>query len=309
MSETSPIDLLTVGSVAYDTIETREHTAERIMGGSATFVSVTASRLCRPGIVGVVGDDYLTTNLELLADAGVNVDGIERKNGKTFFWHGRYSDDFSSRESLHTELGVFGAFDPIVPDAYKNAPFLFLANIAPALQLKVLDQVEKPKFVAMDTMDFWINGNRDDLLKVLKRVDAIFINDEESLLLTGERNTLIAARKLQEMGPEIVIIKKGEHGALMIAGDEMFAPPACLLEEVRDPTGAGDTFAGGFMGYLASREELHPGEYRKATMMGTLMASFCVERFSLEGLFELDEETIKNRYESLRDLIRVEPWL
>jgi len=309
MSVTPPIDLLTVGTVAYDTIETSEHTATRVMGGSASFVSVTASRLCRTGIVGVVGDDYRTTDLEILANAGVNIEGVERKSGKTFFWHGRYADDFSSRSSLHTELGVLADFDPVVPDAYKSAPIVFLANIAPSLQLKVLDQMEAPRFVGMDTMDFWISGNRSDLLEVLKRVDAIFINDEESLLLTGERNALRSARKLQEMGPNIVVIKKGEHGALLIAGDEVFSPPACLLEEVRDPTGAGDTFAGGFMGYLASRDELHPGEYRKATMMGTLMASFCVERFSLEGLLTLDAETMKIRYESLRDLIRVEPWL
>jgi sugar/nucleoside kinase (ribokinase family) len=309
MSEPCPIDLLTVGSVAYDTIETRDHIAERVMGGSASFFGVAAANLCKTGIVGVVGDDYRPEDLRLLADAGVHTDGVAQRPGKTFFWRGRYDDDLSSRTSLQTELGVFEDFDPVVPDALRSVPFLFLANIAPALQLKVLDQVKAPRFVGMDTMDFWIHGNRDDLLAVLARVDAIFINNEESLLLTGEENLLRSARKLQEMGPRVVVIKKGEHGALLVAENELFSPPACLLDNVQDPTGAGDTFAGGFMGYLASREQLEADDFRKATMMGILMASFCVERFSLQGLLELTRPKIEQRYQDLRALIRVDPWL
>jgi sugar/nucleoside kinase (ribokinase family) len=307
MDATPSPDLLVIGSVAYDTVETPKASAERIMGGSASFFSTAAARFCRPVVVAVVGDDYEDEHLARLERAGVDLQGLKRVPGKTFFWHGRYGKDFISRDTLTTELGVFEEFDPVVPEALKRVPYLFLANIAPHLQLQVLDQLERPRFVGLDTMNLWIDIARDDLHRVLSRVDALFVNDEEAEQLTGFRSVLRAARALQDMGPRVVVIKRGEHGALTFAGDDVFFAPAYPLEDVHDPTGAGDTYAGGFMGFLASSGDTSVSNLRQASVVGTLMASFCVEGFSLDGLDRAELPEVWKRYEELRKLTAIDP--
>ena len=252
----------------------------------------------------MVGDDFAAEHEALLRDTGVDLSGLQHEAGPTFFWRGRYSKNMISRESLVTELGVFADFRPQVPELYTKVPFLFLANIAPELQLRVLDQVQEPAFIGLDTMDFWINGDFDNLKKVMGRVNAVFINDEEAELCTGERNVTKAARILHDMGPEVVVIKRGEHGALMFTKDDVFYAPAIPLDEVKDPTGAGDTFAGGFMGYLASKNDLSNATMRRAMLVGTVMASFAVQDFSLDGLIRADKQEIEKRYEALRNLTR-----
>jgi len=304
MKSNLDIQLVVVGSVAYDTIETPVEVAERILGGSASFFSTSASYFSKTGLVAVVGGDFDPTHESLLRDSGVDLRGLQYEDGPTFFWHGRYTKNLLSRESLSTQLGVFADFHPQLPDPYTNVPYLFLANIAPDLQASVLDQVPEETFVGLDTMDFWINGNRDALLRVLARVNAVFINDEESELLTGERNVLKAARLLQETGPEIVVIKRGEHGALMFARDEIFFAPAVPLESVLDPTGAGDTFAGGLMGFLAATNDVSNDNLKRAALVGTVMASFAVSAFSLGGIVNLDKSAIKERYVELQALTR-----
>lgn len=302
MTNESNVDLLVVGSVAYDTVETPTETAERILGGSGSFFSVSSAHFCDPGVVAVVGDDFESKHEALLRDTGVDLAGLQHEAGATFFWRGRYSKNLITRESLATELGVFAEFRPQVPHGYADVPYLFLANIAPELQLRVLDQVSEPAFIGLDTMDFWINGDIENLKKVIKRVNAIFINDEESELLTGERNVVRAANILHQMGPDVVVIKRGEHGALMFKDDEIFYAPAYPLDSVKDPTGAGDTFAGGFMGYLAAQNDLSSATLKRAMLVGTVMASFAVQDFSLDGLIRADKEAIKTRYNALRRL-------
>jgi len=307
MAEHAPVDLLVVGSVAYDTVETPTETAERILGGSGSFFSVSSAHFCDPGVVAVVGDDFAAEHEALLRDTGVDLSGLQHETGRTFFWRGRYSENLVSRESLATELGVFAEFRPQVPERYTRVPFLFLANIAPELQLRVLDQVEQPAFIGLDTMDFWINGDFENLKKVMARVNAVFINDEESELCTGERNVTKAAKILHSMGPEVVVIKRGEHGALMFTKGDVFYAPAFPLDNVKDPTGAGDTFAGGFMGYLASKNDLSKATMRQAMLVGTVMASFAVQDFSLDGLIRAEKKEILKRYEALRKLTATEP--
>lgn len=303
---TSNTDLLVVGSVAYDTVETPTTTAERILGGSGSFFSVAASYFCNPGVVAVVGDDFDPAHEALLRDAGVDLTGLQHEPGDTFFWRGRYDDNLMSRTSLVTELGVFADFRPHIPDTYIDTPYLFLANIAPELQLAVLEQVRGASFIGLDTMDFWINGNRDALHKVLRRVDAVFINDEESELLTGHRNVRKAAKDLQAMGPDTVVIKRGEHGAIMFSNQDIFYCPAFPLESVQDPTGAGDSFAGGFMGYLAETRDTRTANLRRAAAVGTVMASFAVEDFSLTGLQAAQRDTIIGRFDALRTLTAID---
>ena len=302
MTQNDPVDLLVVGSVAYDTVETPTAVAERILGGSGSFFSVSSAHFCDPGVVAVVGDDFAAEHEALLRDTGVDLAGLQHEAGPTFFWRGRYSENMISRESLATELGVFADFRPQVPERYTQVPFLFLANIAPELQLRVLDQVQQPAFIGLDTMDFWINGDFENLKKVMARVNAVFINDEEAELCTGERNVTKAARILHEMGPEVVVIKRGEHGALMFTKDDVFYAPAFPLDEVKDPTGAGDTFAGGFMGYVAAMNNLNNETLRRAMLVGTVMASFAVQDFSLDGLIRANKEQIEARYQALRNL-------
>ena len=300
-------DLLVIGSVAYDTVETPKAKAEWVMGGSASFFSTAAARFCRPVVVAVVGEDYKDEHLARLEGAGVDLSGLQRVPGETFFWHGRYGKDFISRDTLTTKLGVFSDFDPVVPEALRRVPYLFLANIAPHLQLQVLDQIERPRFVGLDTMNLWIDTALDDLHRVLAKVDALFVNDEEAEQLTGHRSVLLAARALQAMGPKVVVIKRGEHGALTFAGEDIFFAPAYPLEDVHDPTGAGDTYAGGFMGFLASTDDASFENLRRASVIGTLMASFCVEGFSLDGLDRAELGTVWQRYEDLRRLTAIAP--
>lgn len=291
--------LLVVGSVAYDSVETPFEKGEDLLGGSATYFSTAASKLASTGVVAVVGEDFGQNDLDHFARHGVDASGLERVAGKSFRWGGRYHDDMNGRDTLYTHLNVFESFEPKLPEAYRDAPYIFLANIDPELQLHVLDQVTAPKFVACDTMNFWIEGpKREALDRLLKRVNAIVINDEEVRLLTGEHSVVRAARQVLRMGPETVIVKRGEHGALMFHGDEIFFAPAYPLEEVRDPTGAGDTFAGGMMGWIASRDDAGSETMRQALVAGSLFASFCVEGLGLSALTKIEMGHIHERYRS-----------
>src|SRR5919201_6006604 len=278
------MSLLVVGSVALDSVETPFGKADEVLGGSATFFSASASHLSRVQLVGVVGDDYPIHKLDVLAKRGVDLAGLERAKGTSFRWRGRYRHDLNVAETLETHLGVFSNFRPKIPEQFRKAPFVFLGNIDPRLQLDVVNQVEKPQLVACDTMNFWIESRRPDLLKLLERVDAITLNDGEARQLTDCYNLVRAAKWIMKRGPKLVIIKKGEHGAFMFSADTVFFAPAFPLEEVFDPTGAGDAFAGGFMGYLARSGDLTESNLRRAVIYGSAMGSFAVERFSIERL-------------------------
>ena len=296
------MSLLVVGSLALDTIETPFGKAEMTLGGSATFISVAASYFIQPvRLVGVVGGDFSKSHIQFLEEKEIDLEGLQIKEGeKTFHWHGRYSFDLNSRESLTTELNVFAEFDPKVPESFKKSAYLCLGNINPELQKKVLDQVEKPRFVVTDTMNFWIEGKHDALLEVLKSTDAFIINDSEARELSSEANLFKAAKKIQSLGPDKVIIKKGEHGALLFCGDELFIAPAYPLESIYDPTGAGDSFAGGFIGYLAKTGDLSYENLKRAVIYGSTIASFTVEKFSLEGIRDLSYFAIQDRYNEFK---------
>lgn len=302
-----PSPILAVGSVALDTIETPFGRADRIVGGSGTYFSAAASFFSPVRLVGVVGEDFPLRELDFLAARGVDLGGIEVvKGGKTFWWHGRYAFDLNTRESLATHLNVFERFDPKLPAAWRESGILFLGNIHPALQLKVLDSVKAPRFVLCDTMDFWITGERAALTNVLRRVDALVINDSEARQLAGVPNLVRAASAIREMGPSVLIIKKGEHGALLFTDEGVFSAPAYPLEQVFDPTGAGDTFAGGFLGYLA-REWDGTGDpaqdqLRRAVIHGSALASFSVEKFGIERLRDLAAADVARRVEAFRAL-------
>ncbi len=296
------MQIVVVGSVALDTVQTPWGEADDALGGSATYFSVTAAREARVGLVAVVGEDLPASAIELFEQRGVDLAGLERTEGKCFRWGGRYHADINRRDTLFTQLNVFEHFHPKLPPSYLDAPILFLANIHPSLQMEVLQQVEKPRLTAVDTMNLWIETAREDLLEVLGRVDMVFLNDEEVRQLSGRYALSEAVRLVQSMGPKIVVVKKGEHGALLFDGDRRFALPALILDRVVDPTGAGDTFAGGFLGHLAAREVIDHAALRRAMVEGTVMASFATEGFSVDGLRELTEETIGNRREELRRL-------
>jgi sugar/nucleoside kinase (ribokinase family) len=296
------MSLISVGSVAYDSVETRHGKRDDMLGGSATYFSLAASLFTKPGLVGVVGDDFRGSDVALLESHMIDLAGLERTAGKTFRWGGVYHSDMNGRTTLFTHLNVFEAFQPKLPQSYRDADFLFLGNIHPSLQWSVLEQVTKPRFVAIDTMNLWIDTTRDELLRVLSRVDAIFVNDEEARQLTGEYTMPRVARAIQAMGPQIVVIKRGEHGAIMFDRDDTFFAPAYPLEEVIDPTGAGDSFAGGFVGYLAHTGDFSSANLRRAAVAGTLVASFCVEGFSVERLRKVDHAMIRDRYRSFVDL-------
>ncbi len=299
--------LLVVGSVAYDSVETAYGKVDRALGGSATFFAMASSLLAPTHVVAVVGEDFRPSDMERLNQRGVDTSGIEIVPGETFRWGGIYSKHFETRTTLFTELNVFSDFSPRVPQKHRSAELVFLANIHPALQYQVLDQVDKPKFVALDTMNFWISGEREALVKVLGRIDALFLNDEEAYALSGIGNLLLAAREIQKMGPKTVVIKRGEHGAVLFHGDTIRHTPALLLDTVRDPTGAGDTFAGGFMGYLATQPEINVAALEGAMVMGTLAASVSVEDFSVDALERADLKSILTRQKALRQLsLRVE---
>lgn len=297
------MSVLVVGSVALDSVETPFGKADEVLGGSATFFSASASHLAPVQLVGVVGQDYPLARLQVLSERGVDLAGLETAEGLSFRWRGRYRHDLNTAETLETHLGVFSRFRPKIPAAFRRAPYVFLANIDPRLQLEVLDQVERPRLVACDTMNFWIESRRPDLLALLQRVDLITINDAEARQLTECANLVQAARWILQRGPRIVIIKKGEHGAFMFTRDTIFFAPAYPLENVFDPTGAGDSFAGGFMGYLARTGDLSEENMRRAVVYGSAMGSFAVERFSIEGLLDVDHAAIRQRVGEFRRLV------
>ena len=300
------MSVLVVGSVALDSVETPFGKADEVLGGSATFFSASASHLTPVQLVGVVGDDYPVEKLAPLAGRGVDLAGLQRAEGASFRWRGRYRHDLNTAETLETHLGVFSHFSPQIPEQFRRAPFVFLANIDPRLQLDVLSQVERPKLVACDTMNFWIESRRPELLALLERVDLITLNDAEARQHTEKSNLVQAARWILERGPKHVIIKKGEHGAFMFTQDTIFFAPAYPLESVFDPTGAGDSFAGGFMGYLARTGDLTEANLRRAVVYGSAMGSFAVEQFSIGRLLELTAEVIGERVRDFRRLVEFE---
>jgi sugar/nucleoside kinase (ribokinase family) len=296
------MSILVVGSVAYDTVETPRERRERQLGGSASFFSLAAARFAPVRAVGVVGDDFRAADLALLAARGVDTAGIVRREGPTFHWSGRYHEDLIERDTLATELGVFQDFAPELPAGWRETPYLFLANIHPSLQAGVLDLMAAPRLVVLDTMNLWIKTTRRELLDVLARVDVVLLNDGEARLLSGRRSLAAAAAAIREMGPARVVIKKGEHGALLFGRDSLLAVPALLLPEVVDPTGAGDCFAGGFVGHLAAagakRDDGDP-VFRQAMLAGTAVASACPEAFSVDGILALDDAGYARRLATL----------
>jgi len=294
------MSLLTVGSVAFDAIETPYGKTDKIIGGAGTFIALASSYFEKnQNIISVVGDDFPTETLNDLNSRGIDTKGLQVKEGeKTFFWSGKYHNDMNSRDTLITELNVLEKFDPIVPEEYQDSEYLMLGNLSPLVQSTVIERLNKrPKLIAMDTMNFWMDIAMGDLEKTISMVDLLIINDEEARQLSGEYSLVKAARLIREMGPKILIIKKGEHGALLFVKDEVFFAPALPLEEVFDPTGAGDTFAGGFMGYISSTGDLSFENLKRAVIYGSAMASFCVEKFGTERLLDLKNEEILSRIE------------
>ena len=300
------MSILVVGSVAYDTVETPFGRAEKVLGGSASFFSVAASFFAPVNLVAVVGDDFSEKAMSAFQGRPVDLEGLERTAGKTFHWQGKYSYDLNSRETVCTDLNVFEFFKPRIPDRYRRSEHVFLGNIDPVLQRQVLDQVERPRLVACDTMNFWISGKPEELKRTLAAVDILLINDAEARQLSGEWNIVKAARAIRALGPRTLVIKKGEHGVLMFSEEGSFAAPAYPLEEVFDPTGAGDTFAGGFLGYLAGSPTLDEAALRRAVIMGSTLASFCVEAFSLDRLLTLSRPEIDARYRLFKRLTHFE---
>lgn len=301
--------LLVVGSVALDSVEAPAGRRDDILGGSASFFSTAASYFVRPRLVAVVGEDFPAEHVAFLRGRGVDTSGLEQVAGRTFRWAGRYSKDLNNRTTLDTQLNVFADFNPKIPAAFTDADYVFLANIEPTLQLGVLSQMRRPKLVAMDTMNFWIEGRLDALKQVLARVDLLVINDEEARLLAGpgaSHNLVRAAAAIRELGPKTVIVKRGDSGALLFHESGVFAAPALPLDEVVDPTGAGDTFAGGFMGFLAQADDLSPRTVRRAMIYGSVMASFSVEAFSLDRLRDLQPAEIEARYQEFLHLSHID---
>ncbi len=303
MTIPSPSTVLVVGSVALDSVETPFGRADDVLGGSGTFFSSSASHFAPVQLVGVVGDDYPVEKLAPLAARGVDLAGLEHATGSSFRWRGRYRHDLNSAETLETHLGVFSHFRPKIPEQFRNAPFVFLANIDPRLQLQVLEQVEKPRLVACDTMNFWIESRRPEVVELLGHVDLITLNDGEARQLTEHTNLIKAARWIMDKGPRYVLIKKGEHGAFMFTRESIFFAPAYPLEDVFDPTGAGDSFAGGFIGYLAATGDLSDRSMRRAVVVGSAMGSFAVEKFSNSRLMEITRDDIDARVREFRELV------
>jgi sugar/nucleoside kinase (ribokinase family) len=297
--------LLAVGTVAFDAIETPFGKTDKILGGSGTFVGLAASQFgVEIGVVSVVGGDFPKSYLDMMNSKGIDTSGVEIiKEGKTFFWSGKYHNDMNSRDTLVTELNVLENFTPVVPDSFKDAGIVMLGNLHPLTQASVLDQItEQPKLVVLDTMNFWMDIALEDLHAVLKRVDVITINDEEARQLSGEYSLVNAAKKIHSMGPKYVVIKKGEHGAILFNDGKMFYAPALPLAEVFDPTGAGDTFAGGFCGYLAKTENISFENMKNAIIYGSNLASFCVEKFGTERMQNLKKDEVNKRLEAFKEL-------
>lgn len=288
--------ILVVGSAGYDTITTPKGRRENILGGSANYFSVAASLYSKVNVVGVVGDDYKDEDFEKLRSRGVDVDGLQKVPGETFHWEGKYEDDMNEAITVETCLNVFENFHPEIPQSYKNSTYIFLANIDPILQLEVLKQVDNPRFVGADTMNFWIDSKKDELKEVLKKIDVLLINEEEARQLTGNLNAIGAAKELVEMGPRGVVIKRGEYGFVLYADNQYFILPAFPIADVVDPTGAGDTFAGGFFGYLSKlNEDWNMAHLKQACVNGCLMASFTVQGFGLDALQEVDWAKVEKR--------------
>jgi sugar/nucleoside kinase (ribokinase family) len=298
--------LIVVGSVAYDAVETPHGRVDRMLGGACTYISLAASYFTPVKIVAVVGDDFDQADIDLLASRHIDLEGLQRVPGKTFFWAGKYSDDMNDRETLQTDLNVFADFQPKLPESYRSESYLLLGNIQPALQRSVREQMKSPRLVGGDTMNYWITGFRDELLETLKGWDFLLINDSEARLLSGEHNLKRAAKKIIGMGPSTLVIKRGEYGAMLFRNDSYFVIPGYLLEEVFDPTGAGDCFAGGFVGYLAQcgfdlrdpnidRKILH-----RAVIYGSVMGSFCCEKFGVDRFRTLSRQEIDDRFEEFR---------
>mgnify|MGYP001333177990 CR=1 FL=1 len=298
--------ILVVGSVAFDSVKTPFGEATNVLGGSATYFSVSASYFSPVNVVGVIGSDFTGDHKAIFKRHNIDTSGLVQADGKTFRWKGQYGLELNEAETIDTQLNVLETFDPDIPDSYKEADFVFLGNIDPVLQVKVLDQIKNPRLVACDTMNFWINAKLDDLKQTLKRIDLLVINDGEAQLLSGETNLVQAAKKIRDMGPERLIIKRGEYGVLAFNKDSIFAAPAFPLEEVADPTGAGDTFAGGLMGHLARADELNDSTLRQAIVFGSVMASFNVEEFSLNKLSKLTNNEIQGRFEQFKKLTHFE---
>ncbi len=301
------MSILVVGSVAYDTVETPFGKAERVLGGAASYFSVAASFFSPVNLVAVVGRDFGPAQLAAFRGRAIDLAGLERADGLTFHWQGKYSYDLNSRDTLRTDLNVFEGFEPKIPEAYKRSEHVFLGNIHPKLQLDVLDQVPRPRLVALDTMNFWISGTPDELRRTLARVDVLLTNDSEARELSGEWNLVKAARVIRALGPGTLVVKKGEHGVLMFTEAGSFAAPAFPLEDVFDPTGAGDTFAGGFMGYLASSSKADDGALRQAVIMGSTLASFAVEAVSLDRRLKRTRPEIDERFGLFKRLTHFEP--
>jgi sugar/nucleoside kinase (ribokinase family) len=301
------MNLLVVGTVAFDAIETPFGKTDKIIGGAATYISISSSFFnVKPHLVSVVGDDFPSDFVQYLRDRNVDTEGLQVKNGeKSFFWSGKYHIDMNTRDTLDTQLNVLADFDPVLPENYKDCEFVMLGNLMPSIQLRVLEQLEKkPKLIAMDTMNFWMDTQMDTLKEVLKKVDVLTINDEEARQLADEYSLVRAAQKILRMGPKYLVIKKGEHGALLFNNEEVFFAPALPLEEVFDPTGAGDTFAGGFIGYLAQSKDVSFDNMKRAIIHGSAMASFCVEKFGTERLVELSDEQLNRRLQEFVDLVQ-----
>lgn len=303
------MSILVFGTVALDSVETPFGEAEKVLGGSAVFFSAAASFLAPVHVVSVVGDDYPMEKLEFLTRRGVDLKGIERASGESFFWSGRYSDDLNSRDTLETRLGVFAEFQPCVPTEFRDASCVFLGNIDPVLQLEVLDQMRSPGIVACDTMNYWIEGSRDALLELLNRVDILLLNDAEARQLAGDHDLLRAAQWIQECGPDIVVVKKGEHGAILYGPDWIFFTPGFPLRVISDPTGAGDAFAGGFLGHLVAADSFGPDDYKRAMVYGSAMGSFAVESFSVDRFYSLEEREIFERIMQFKEMTAFEHQL
>ena len=301
--------LVVVGTVAFDAIETPFGKTDKILGGAATFIGLSASQFdVDTSIVSIVGGDFPEEYLDLLSSKNIDISGIEIvKNGKTFFWSGKYHNDMNSRDTLVTELNTLADFNPVVPENYRDAEVVMLGNLHPIVQSSVLDQMtSKPKLVILDTMNFWMDSALEDLKNVIKRIDVITINDEEARQLSGEYSLVNAAKKIHEMGPQYVVIKKGEHGALLFNDGNMFFAPALPLAEVFDPTGAGDTFAGGFAGYITKTEDISFENMKNAVIYGSNLASFCVEKFGTERMQNLTKEEVDKRLQSFKELTQFE---
>lgn len=302
------MSLLVIGTVAFDAIETPFGKTDKIIGGAATYAGLAASYFKKKGInlVSVVGYDFPQETLDLFNAHGINTDGIEIKaDEKTFFWSGKYHNDMNTRDTLDTQLNVLATFEPKVPESYKDCEFLMLGNLMPKLQLEVINQLPKrPKLIVMDTMNFWMEIALDDLKETMKHVDVLTINDEEARLLSKEYSLVKAAQKILQMGPKYLIIKKGEHGALLFHGGQVFFAPALPLEDVFDPTGAGDSFAGGFIGYLAETRDISFENMKRAIIFGSTMASFTVEKFGIERLVNLEQEEVEDRVQQFVDLVQ-----